>query len=361
MNGCVNDVQIRFLQYVSDQDEFHVTVVMSFVRVEVSLVCPSCSAVGKTMCPITVDLNDCVRVHNIPTPSSRWAVRTSSASPSSPSTCFVLPRRSASWSSQGVLAPAHRAAKHSDSLSRWIRNLVNERVEARVWAHLPVFVWASLLGNCRQFRREGVAFAAHGSSFDKVITLMRVGGTDGISCQHLQVMTTHLLQNHWEWQEDWRKDDWHGSACRPTMYVASMDDYKTAFDVAKPRHIAKLMKSQDVHGWIVALLLRAMKNLEGQATFGNVECMLPFTRCIRQESVEAPDYGLRWQCRCCGTWKKAGRRNRWGCISRRLSEDFIKFAALCGRTTIRHCRTWRWWRKNQWMKRKTLWSERRPM
>ena len=31
---------------------------------------------------------------------------------------------------------------------------------------------------------------------------LHVGEVDGISCQHLQVMMTHLLQKHREWQED---------------------------------------------------------------------------------------------------------------------------------------------------------------
>ena len=39
---------------------------------------------------------------------------------------------------------------------------------------------------------------------------MNVGGIEGISCQHLQVMTTQSIQKHWEWQED-RKNVWHGS------------------------------------------------------------------------------------------------------------------------------------------------------
>ena len=36
----------------------------------------------------------------------------------------------------------------------------------------------------------------------------------------LQVMMTQLLQKHWEWQEDRRKNTWHGSEREPTMYVA---------------------------------------------------------------------------------------------------------------------------------------------
>ena len=33
------------------------------------------------------------------------------------------------------------------------------------------------------------------------------GGVDGISCQHLQVMVTNLLQTHWKWQEEKSRDE----------------------------------------------------------------------------------------------------------------------------------------------------------
>ena len=48
-------------------------------------------------------------------------------------------------------------------------------------------------------------------------------GIEGISCQHLQVLMTLLLQKHWMWQENKRKGVWHGSEKRPTMYLASID------------------------------------------------------------------------------------------------------------------------------------------
>ena len=39
------------------------------------------------------------------------------------------------------------------------------------------------------------------------------------------------------------------------MCVASVD-IKTEFGVARPKHIAKIMDSQNIHGWTVATLLR---------------------------------------------------------------------------------------------------------
>ena len=97
---------------------------------------------------------------------------------------------------------------------------------------------------------------------------------------------TQLLQKYWEWSEDRRNNVWHGSLKRPTMYEDSMD-IKAAFDVARPEHTAKHTGDQNVHGWIAAASLREMARLEGRATFENVESYFPFTRCIRQGSVEA--------------------------------------------------------------------------
>ena len=45
------------------------------------------------------------------------------------------------------------------------------------------------------------------------------------------------------------------------MYLANMD-IKTTFDVARPKHIAKIMGDQEVHGWIAAALLRVMAGLK---------------------------------------------------------------------------------------------------
>ena len=72
---------------------------------------------------------------------------------------------------------------------------------------------------------------------------LHVGGVAGVSGQPLQVLMTQLLQKH--------KDVWHGSGKRPTMYVANMDS-DTALHVARPKHIAKIMGDDDVHGWITA-------------------------------------------------------------------------------------------------------------
>ena len=53
----------------------------------------------------------------------------------------------------------------------------------------------------------------------------------------------------------------HGSVVRPTMYLASME-IKTAFDEARPWHVAKIMEGHNTHGWIISALLREMVDLE---------------------------------------------------------------------------------------------------
>ena len=78
-----------------------------------------------------------------------------------------------------------------------------------------------------------------------------VGGIDGITPQQLQ----ELMQKHWEWQEERRKNIWHGSEERPTMYSARKD-IRMAFDMA------------DAHGWITAALLRENGRFGGSGNLG---------------------------------------------------------------------------------------------
>ena len=86
---------------------------------------------------------------------------------------------------------------------------------------------------------------------------LHVGGVDGISCQHLQVMVSNLLQKHWERQEERNPVMRHGTVVRPTMYLASLD-IKTAFNEAKPKHVAHILDGHNTHGWLIVALLREM-------------------------------------------------------------------------------------------------------
>ena len=76
---------------------------------------------------------------------------------------------------------------------------------------------------------------------------LHMGGMNGISCQHLQVLTTNLLQKHWERKEERNPATEHGAAVRPTMFLASLD-IKTAFDEAKLKHVARILDDQNTHG-----------------------------------------------------------------------------------------------------------------
>ena len=56
----------------------------------------------------------------------------------------------------------------------------------------------------------------------------------------------------------------HGTVLRPTMCMTSLD-IKTDFDEAKPKYVAKIMDSQNTHGWIITAHLREMSGLSGKA------------------------------------------------------------------------------------------------
>ena len=45
----------------------------------------------------------------------------------------------------------------------------------------------------------GLVVRLHKEKEPEKLKQLHAGGIDGISCQHLQVMMTQLLQKHWEW------------------------------------------------------------------------------------------------------------------------------------------------------------------
>ena len=108
----------------------------------------------------------------------------------------------------------------------------------------------------------------------------------------------------WEWEEERNPVLRHGSVVRPTVYLASLD-IKTAFDEAKPKHVAQILDYHDTHGWLIAALFREMSGLEGKAMFECVENSFVFNRSLRQESVEAPRL---WQKMATQILANGGRR-----------------------------------------------------
>ena len=89
----------------------------------------------------------------------------------------------------------------------------------------------------------------------RMMSSLHIGGVNGINCQHLQVLTANLLQKYWECQEEGNPVMKHGTVVRPTMFLASLD-IKTAFDEAKPKHVARTLDDHNTHGWLISALLR---------------------------------------------------------------------------------------------------------
>ena len=79
-----------------------------------------------------------------------------------------------------------------------------------------------------------------------------------------------ILQRHWEWQEDGRTDLQPGSYRYKTALMASLDVI-TAFDVAKPAVVSKILSFTGVHGHVATALLAEMQDVRGSACFENRE------------------------------------------------------------------------------------------
>ena len=62
-------------------------------------------------------------------------------------------------------------------------------------------------------------------------------------------------------------------------------DVKTAFDVAKPSVVSKIL-IVSVHGHLTTALLAEMQDVRGSTSFENSETELWYSWCIRQRGVE---------------------------------------------------------------------------
>ena len=80
---------------------------------------------------------------------------------------------------------------------------------------------------------------------------LHVGAERGVNCEHMQTLVTNIFQRHWEWQEDKRADLQPGMYRYNTAFMASLD-VKTAFDVAKPSVVSKILTLTRVHGHLTA-------------------------------------------------------------------------------------------------------------
>ena len=89
------------------------------------------------------------------------------------------------------------------------------------------------------------------------------------------------------------------------MFLTSLD-IKTAFDEAKPKHVAPILDSHNTHGWLIAALLREMSGLDCKAMFVCVESSFRLNKCLRQGRVEAHVCGRKWPLKFWLMWKKNG-------------------------------------------------------
>ena len=103
--------------------------------------------------------------------------------------------------------------------------------------------WATVLVDLLHEQKEPVEWKA-----------LHVGAERGINCEHMQALLTNILQRHWGWQEDHRIDLQPALYRYNTAFVASLD-VKTAFDVARPSVISKILTLTGVHGHLAAALL----------------------------------------------------------------------------------------------------------
>ena len=77
-------------------------------------------------------------------------------------------------------------------------------------------------------------------------------------------------------QED-QRDAWvPGFFKYQTAFVARLD-VKTAFDVAKPSVVSRLLTHMETHAHVVATLLEEVKDLRGSACFENCETEFRFS------------------------------------------------------------------------------------
>ena len=88
-------------------------------------------------------------------------------------------------------------------------------------------------------------------------TSLHVGAERGVNCEHMQGFLTKAL----EMAGNRRKDLEPGKFKYKTMYVASLD-VKTAFDVAKPSVVSKILSLIDTHGHVVSALLAEMQDVK---------------------------------------------------------------------------------------------------
>ena len=99
---------------------------------------------------------------------------------------------------------------------------------------------------------------------------LHIGAERVVNCEHMQALLTSIPQAHSEWQQD-RREDWvPGFFKYQTTFVTSLD-VRTAFDMAEPSVVSRVLTSMEVQGHAVAALFEEMKDLRSSACCENCE------------------------------------------------------------------------------------------
>ena len=135
---------------------------------------------------------------------------------------------------------------------------------------------------------------------------LHVGGWKGVNCEHVQALLTKILPRRWSGRQTigpiWNRDS--PDTRRPSWQAWTK---KTAFDVAKPSVVSKILSVTGVHGHVAAALLAEMQDVQGSACFENCETAASATAAWRPPVLwgRVGKYVLRkagekWKARGCG-------------------------------------------------------------
>ena len=130
---------------------------------------------------------------------------------------------------------------------------------------------------------------------------------------HASPSYKYIFQRHWEWQEDRRTDLQPGFYRYNTVFMASLD-VKTAFDVAEPSVVSRILTLTGVHGHLTAALLAEVQDVRRSACFENTETEFSG---VRGAFVNAVGVLWRWRGSSFAVgvllWKaEKCRAKRWG-------------------------------------------------
>ena len=165
---------------------------------------------------------------------------------------------------------AHWFDKRAPEAWKILRFVFLKKPNAKLEKGLRVFRAIALLSVFSKWYTTVVVDMLHDENEPSEWKLLHVGAERGVTCEHMQVLVTNIFQRHWEWQEDRRVDLQLVRFRYNTAFMASLD-VKTAFDVAGPAVVSKILTLTGVHGHLTAALMAAMQDVRGSASFENCE------------------------------------------------------------------------------------------